>query len=418
MEADGREPGCGDEAFEKEYGLHRVICGDHTAAKHPTRAEQEKARRRGRGRTAREQLRTTVRTAVAVASSSEEFVHLLSQIDSVLTQVVYFPSGDVRGYKVALRGDTNAQGDPVWFSGSELAPDLSFPKVRERLDTIDSDADERLSRPTPNPWHQAAAEIERIPHHLDQADDEASQAQISALGEALDVLPLLAPEALRPHLHDAAAAFERATRSRIQVEHHQARTLRGAVRAILRQPAPKDGAALAMVLDAVVLAVIVVTRWHQLRHHDQQVTAARQALFHLQIAYDQAAAAPLAALAQGRPPQPAVDRYTRCVRRTVSGLAEQVIADPAFDALAAALSEAETAGHDPDHLLRQVVDRRALEDARHPARVLTWRIQRISASQKLGSRGPARSKGRPATAAATRATVFTPPQSTAQGRRR
>ncbi|MEU0896971.1 relaxase/mobilization nuclease domain-containing protein [Streptomyces massasporeus] len=366
-------------AIEKEYGLLQVVRGDRTAAKRTTRAEQEKARRAGQDKPARERLRTTVRTAVAAASSMEEFIHLLSHIDGVLVEVVYFPSGDVRGYKVAAEDTTTAGKEPVWFSGSELAPDLSFPKIRQRLENIDPQPVGQPGRRRPNPWHQATAAAERIPHHLDQDDDEASQTHLAAFGEALDTLPLLAPQALRPQLRAAATAFERATRSRIRAEHHHARALRGAVRAMVREPAPKDGAILAMFLDAAILVVTAAARWHQLRHHDQQVTAAHETLLHLQAAYDQAAAEPLAALAQRQPPQQAVERQIRRLRQVVPEHAEQVIEDPAFAALTTALAEAEAAGHDPERLLQQVADQRALKDARRPARVLTWRIQRLSA---------------------------------------
>ncbi|MFI2635074.1 relaxase/mobilization nuclease domain-containing protein [Streptomyces collinus] len=376
-------------AIEKEYGLLEVVRGDRTAAKRPTRAEQEKALRTGQDKTARERLRTTVRTAVAGASSIEEFVHLLSHIDGVLVEVVYFPSGDVRGYKVAAEDTTTAGKEPVWFSGSELAPDLSFPKIRARLENIDPQPAGQPGRRRPNPWHQATAAAERIPHHLDQADDEASQAHLAAFGEALDALPFLAPQALRPQLREAAIAFERATRSRIRAEHHHARALRGAVRAMVREPALKDGAILAMFLDAAILVVIAAARWHQLRHHDQQVAAAQQTLIHLQAAYGQAAAEPLAALAQRQPPQQAVERQIRRLRQVVPEHVEQVIEDPAFAALTAALAEAEAAGHDPQRLLQQVADQRALDDARRPARVLTWRIQRLSARPAPSARARA-----------------------------
>ncbi|MCK1796775.1 relaxase/mobilization nuclease domain-containing protein [Streptomyces sp. XM4193] len=366
-------------AIEKEYGLLQVVRGDRTAAKRPTRAEQEKARRAGQDKPARERLRATVRTAVAAASSMEEFVHLLSHIDGVLVEVVYFPSGDVRGYKVAAEDTTTAGKEPVWFSGSELAPDLSFPKIQARLENSDPQPIGQPGQRRPNPWYQATAAAERIPHHLDQADDEASQAHLAAFGEALDALPLLAPQILWPQLRTAATAFERAARSRIQAEHHHARALRGAVRAMVREPAPKDGAILAMFLDAAILVVIAAARWHELRHHDQQVAAAQQTLLHLQAAYDQAAAAPLAALAQRQPPQQAVERQIRRLRQVVPAHAEQVIQDPAFAALTTALAEAEAAGHDPEQLLQQIADQRALDDARRPARVLTWRIQRLSA---------------------------------------
>jgi hypothetical protein len=158
---------------------------------------------------------------------------------------------------------------------------------------------------------------------------------------------------------------------------------------MVREPAPKDGAILAMFLDAAILVVIAAARWHQLRHHDQQVAAARQSLLHLQAAYDQAAAAPLAALAQRRPPQQGVERQIGRLRQVVPEHAEQIIEDPAFAALTAALAEAEAAGHDPKRLLQQVADQRALDDARRPARVLTWRIQRLSARPAPSARARA-----------------------------
>ncbi|QEU93359.1 relaxase/mobilization nuclease domain-containing protein [Streptomyces kanamyceticus] len=362
-------------AVEKEYGLFQVVRGNRTAAKRPTRAEQEKAKRTGHDRTARERLRTTVRTAVAAATSTEEFIHLLQDTDGVLVDVKHFPSGDVRGYTVALQGDTNSKQEPIWYSGSALSPDLSFPKIRKRLEATEQQQSQRR----PNPWHQATAAAELIPHRLDHGDDAAAQAHLAAFGEALDVLPLLAPPHARSQLRRAAEAFERATRSRIQAEHQHARTLRGAVRAMVREPVPRDGTALAMFLDAAILVVIAAARWHQLRHHDQQVAAAQQTLLHLQDAYDQAVVAPLAVLAQHRPPRQVVERQILIIRQAVPAHAEQVLEDPAFSALAAVLADAERAGHDPEQLLQQAADQRVLDGARRPARVLTWRIERLSA---------------------------------------
>ncbi|MEU2601557.1 relaxase/mobilization nuclease domain-containing protein [Streptomyces hirsutus] len=401
-------------AIEKEYGLLQVVRGDRTAAKRPTRAEQEKARRNGQETTARERLRTTVRTAVAAASSIEEFVHLLSHTDGVLVEVVHFPSGDIRGYKVAAEDTTTADKKPVWFSGSELAPDLSLPKIQKRLENIDPHPAGQPGRHRSNPWRQATASTERIPRHLDQTDDKASQAHLAAFGEALDALPLLAPRALRPQLQEAATTFERATRSRIRAEHHHARALRSTVRAMLREPASRDGAVLAMFLDTAILVVIAAARWHQLRHHDQQVAAAHQTLLHLQAAYDQAAAAPLAALAQRRPPQHAVERHVRCVRQAVPEHAERVIDDPAFEALIAVLAEAESAGHDSEQLLRQAADQHALDDARSPARTLAWRMRRLSARPAPSARAraaQARSAAQRPNAPVHAATAVPAPQS-------
>ncbi|MFD4553466.1 relaxase/mobilization nuclease domain-containing protein [Streptomyces sp. NPDC058469] len=406
-------------AIEKEYGLFQVVRGDRTAAERPTRAEQEKARRAGHDKTARERLRTTVRTAVAAASAIEEFVDLLGHLDGVLVEVVHFPSGDVRGYKVAIADD--AQG-PIWYSGSKLAPDLSLPKIQERLASMGPQPTGQAGRRRPNPWHQATAAAERIPHHFDQPDDQASQGHLAAFGEALDALPLVTPQTVRHQLREAATAFERATRSRIRADHHHARALRGAVRAMLREPAPKDGAALAMFLDAAILVVIAAARWHQLRHHDQQVAAAHQTLVHLQAAYNQAAAVPLAALVQRRPPQQTVDRHIYYLRRAVPDHAEQVVEDPAFGALTAVLAEAEAAGHDPQQLLHQAADQRALDDADSLARVLTWRIQRLSARSVPSPRAraaQARSTAAQHTGASVPMTAVAPaPQHPAQARGR
>ncbi|MFF3273138.1 relaxase/mobilization nuclease domain-containing protein [Streptomyces chrestomyceticus] len=364
-------------AIEEEYGLQQVVRGDRTAAKRPTRAEQEKTRRNGHATTARECLRTTARTAVSVATSPEEFLGILTATDNVLVEIQRFPSGDLRGYKIALKGDTNAAGEPIWYSGSKLAPDLSFPQIRDRLTSANQPA-QATGPYRPDPWHQATAAAECIPGHLGQDDDAAAQAHISAFGEALDALPLLAPQEIRPQLRQAAAAFERATRSRTRAEHEHARALRGAIRAMRTQPAPRDGAMLAMFLDVAVVAVIAAGRWHHLRQHGQQVIATRQALVHLQAAYDQAAEVPLAALAHRKPPTSTVERFVALVYKAVPAHAEQVLDDPAWAPLATALADAEATGHEPATLLQQAADQRALHDTRSPARTLTWRIHRLT----------------------------------------
>lgn len=191
-----------------------------------------------------------------------------------------------------------------------VSPDAASPTRTASASSASTPATASM-QPTSQPgrrwpalWHQATAVLERIPHRLDQPDNQASQAHIAAFGEALDALPILTPQDIRPQLRDAATVFERATRSRFQAEHRHALALRGAVRAMLREPAPTDGAVLAMFLDAAILVVIAAARWHELRHHDQQVAAAHQTLLHLRAAYDQAAAAPW-------PPSPSAGRPSR-----------------------------------------------------------------------------------------------------------
>ncbi len=363
-------------AVEKEYGLRQVPRGDRTAAKRPTRPEQEKARRTGHTKTARERLRTAVRTAVTAATSTEEFFAVLEGAD-VLVDIQHFPSGDIRGYKVAFPDDTNAAGEPIWFSGSTLAPDLSYPKISERLMATGAAPTSRPSDRRRSAWQQVTDAAHQLPNVLDEADDAVGQAHITVLAEALDALPLIAPAAYRHQLAQAATAFERASRSRIRAQHQQAKATRRAIKAIVREPAPKDGALFAILLDALLLAVVAAQHWHRTRHHSQQAEGARQAAEHLRTAYRAAAVQPLAVIHQrGRRLAVAIQqRQTAHVRRALPHLAEQILTEPSWPALAATLAEAQKAGHDPAALLAEATRRRELDTATSISEVLVWRIR-------------------------------------------
>ncbi|MBI0294158.1 hypothetical protein JBE04_06605 [Streptomyces sp. PRKS01-29] len=213
----------------------------------------------------------------------------------------------------------------------------------------------------------------------------------------------VSPEDLRPQLQQAAITFERATRSGIRAQQDQARALRGAIRALRSTPATGDGTGLAMFLDVALLVVTAAARWHQLRQHDQQVTAAHQTLIHLRAAYEQAATAPLATLALRKPPAQTVDRLVRHIWETAPSHAQQILGDRGWDALTTVLTDAERLGHNPDALLQQAIQQRPLDDARHPAEVLAWRIRRL---------GERRAPSAQALAARARSAVVRPAQST------
>ena len=364
--------------IETDFGLRQVNRdrGTWPAAKRPTRAETEKAARNGRDRAVREQLRLMVRTALSHAHSVYEFLNLLADA-GLQVETRTLPSGDLNGYKVALPDDTTTTDfEPIWYSGSSLATDLSLPKIQERLAATEPADPQSAGRPRPNPWHQATATIDRIPHHLAQDDPAAASAHLVAFGEILYALPALAPSHLRAELRHAAFAFEYAVNTRARVDHQHARALRGALKTMRSHPA--DDGLVAMLVDAAILAVIAVHRRSALHQHDQQVAAARQTLLHLQAAYGQAAPVPLSRLAERKPPTDFTRRYAEHLRTALPAHAEQVLGGAAWDALAAVLADAERAGHDPATLLQQAAGQRPLDDARSPAEVLTWRIQRLS----------------------------------------
>ncbi|MFF4529442.1 relaxase/mobilization nuclease domain-containing protein [Streptomyces sp. NPDC001407] len=404
MREDGRKPRIHNDAgrsqeearrIEADFGLRRLNTGDGTAAQRPTSAERHKAGRQRREQTPREELRESVRRAVAGASTEAEFFDRLTA-SGLLVRTRIAPSGDLLGYTVALPGDRNKDGQPVFYSGSKLAPDLSLPRIRERLTPT---AKERVaapdsgeastihSQPTGPASARRAATTSIWDAALlldDQGDDGAAAAQLSAAGEVLDALAKTSAATTREELRLAARAFERASRSHIRAQHAEARALRKAAREIVYAGPSlgrgEDGAATAMVLSTLLLVVVAAARWHAQHQHAQQAAAARQTAEHLRAAYRSAARAPLTALRDRgrRLPKTTRARYETTVRTVLPHLAQTLMAERGWDALAATLSDAARAGADPAALLREVAGQRELDSAGSVSDVLVWRIRRIA----------------------------------------
>ncbi|MFF7473576.1 relaxase/mobilization nuclease domain-containing protein [Streptomyces sp. NPDC008092] len=372
--------------IEVDYGLRQLKPGDGTAAKRPTSKEHFKAKRLGQDTASRDVLRQRVRRAVAAAADEAEFFALL-EATGVAVRLKLGPSGDALGCNFALPGDTNDKGEPVFYSGSTLAPDLSLPRIRKRLATT---SPEPVRIRPGNPWLQATAAVERIPRHLTNGDDRTAQGQLVALGAALDLLPATAPAVLKVELEQAAAAFERATRSRIAADLDSARVLRRSVQVIWRdRPQDRDGAGFAMLLDVTLTAVAFAMHWHRTRRHAQQEAAAEQALLHLRGAYALVAEPVLTGLARRSPGLQTKRRFAHHLREAIPEHAERILDDPAWDALATVLAEAEAAGHNAATVIDQALGERALDDAHSPARALTWRIRRLGERHAPGPRAEA-----------------------------
>ncbi|MFF4673980.1 relaxase/mobilization nuclease domain-containing protein [Streptomyces sp. NPDC001279] len=376
---------------EKEMGLRRLKPGDGTAAQTPTSAERFKAERTGRPETPRETLREAVRQALAGAATEEEFFTRLREAGlRVKTRTA--PSGDAIGYNVALPGDRNRHGEPIWYPGSKLAPDLSLPKIRLRL----TDGTAEPSTPSVavgrTDWSPPARErrnatviAECSAALLERDEDGEAAAQLVGVGELLDAVAQTSPAATRAELAAAARAFERATRSHVRSERADTRALRSAARGIVQAGGAlgrgEDGGTTAMLVSALVLVTLAAARWHSARGHAQQAHASRQAAAHLRTAYRQAAATPMRVLHdQGRALPEAQRRTHEATLRAV--LAEEVVRAGGMatrtDALVATLAQAERAGHDSEALLRQAIDMRELDSADDVGDVLVWRLRRIA----------------------------------------
>ncbi|MET9059795.1 relaxase/mobilization nuclease domain-containing protein [Streptomyces antibioticus] len=376
--------------IEKEMGLRRLNAGDGTAAKNPTSAEKFKAERTGRPETSRETLREAVRQAVAGAHDEKEFFTRLREA-GLRVKLRHAPSGDALGYNVALPGDRNRHGEPVWYPGSKLAPDLSLPKIRLRLAdgtaerTTPSAASDRTDWSPPARERRSATGIaERAAVLLDGDDDEAA-AQLVGVGELLDAVAQTSPAATRAELAAAARAFERATRSHIRAERANTRALRSAARGIVQASGAlgrgEDGGTTAMLISTLVLVTLAAARWHSARGHAQQAHASRQAAEHLRAAYRQAAATPMRVLHDQGRALPEAQRRTHEATLRAALPEQDVGADGTpmkTDALVATLAQAEQAGHDTEALLQQAIDMRELDTAENVNDVLVWRLRRLA----------------------------------------
>jgi len=118
---------------EEWFGLRSTAPADRTAARRDTRAETERAIRRGWDEPPRARLRRDVCTAAAGARTEEEFFTGLARAGLLVRRRCSVKNpGEVTGYAVALPQHTTRDGQVVWYGGGKLAADLTLPKLRAR----------------------------------------------------------------------------------------------------------------------------------------------------------------------------------------------------------------------------------------------------------------------------------------------
>ncbi|MFD9278510.1 relaxase/mobilization nuclease domain-containing protein [Streptomyces mirabilis] len=381
VRADGRRPRTNRDGWraqrecrkiEAEFGLRRLKSGDLTAPRTPTGAERAKAERQGREQAAREWLREQAYAVAAAVRSIDEYFTVLRSLGIHVRPRIGPETGEVTGYSLAAPGDT-ANGEPVWYGGSKLAPDLSYNRLRERLPT-----QELADRPQPvadpaEPWHRAETAIRHAHAVLDSRGDAVAQGHLDAFGDTLHNLALASHGSHRAELQAAAQVFNRARRSAIRADHQGATALREAAKELAYAKHDPGGLAIALIFAALHLAR-AAAKWHEQRGHEQQAAAAEQAFRHLQAGYQEAAAPVLADLTRRAPRAATISRFEQDLRAALPDHADRILADPAWPALTTTLARAETAGHNPRRLLAEVAAQRELDTAGQPAEVLNWRI--------------------------------------------
>jgi hypothetical protein len=285
-------------AAEQTHGLVQTAPVDRTALPAATRAETEKASRRGMGEPARVWLRCAVRTAAVQSRTAETFVARLRE-QGMLVRPRRDPAGQFIGYAVAQPGDISPDGTPVWYAGRTLARDLSLPQLVHRWESAPAPPQQVPPEPIE---HASVGRAERAAAltNATTAADQAAQVLAAGQGDgggiahaAGDVLTALAqviPDtaattALREQLAGVAEVYDRAARTpgvgQPAVWDGAAQALRtaawqlAAVRALSVRGA--DAGNTAMLLAALAALAAEVAAYHQARARYAQALAARRA---------------------------------------------------------------------------------------------------------------------------------------------
>jgi len=325
---DGRRPAVRNDRYrvrdacraaEREYGLRSTSPADRTAPRYPTRAEKEKATRRGLDEAPRVTLRRAVAVAAASSATAEEFFACL-QAAGITVRPRYSTKnpGEVTGYAVALNGDVNKDGKPVWYSGGKLAADLTWPKLILHWHPARQVKDVRLT-PAERAalFDHAAKAAENATANIRAVGATSPGAAADAAQAAADTLHVAAAMLRNRPLREAADFYERAAREpfgRIPKPTPVGNQLRQAARimaAYAHLSGDRTNAWAIVIVRLAALAEAVA----ELRDAQQRAAQARAALTAARQLHTIRAAAP------ARPPaQPRI--------RTAAALAAQAFPGP------------------------------------------------------------------------------------------
>lgn len=281
---------------EKRLGLRQLQPADRTAARRPSRAEQEKARRNGRNVPPRTVLCREVSLIAAVSGTEREFfARLAARGLTVRLKRSPLRPGIVLGYAVGVPGDVTAAGGQILYGGYQLAPDLSLTRLRARWT-----ASPIVTGPDRTPPRQetltavdsglacsyAAAAVTNAVNDLQAAQrGDVADDITHATG---DVLLAASVASGSPELRQAAWVYQRAARppwARYPAPSPAGQALRAAARMLGQvrlRPGRGDGLLLALVKVLVVL-VAAVAEYRAARRQQFQAAAAVQTSARLKV---------------------------------------------------------------------------------------------------------------------------------------
>jgi hypothetical protein len=278
-------------AAEERYGLRRTAPGDRTAVRRPTRAENEKAQRRGWRETPRVTLKRAVSTAAAGASSEQEFFARLDGAGVLVRKRLSARNpAEVTGYAVALPGDAARHGGPVWFGGGKLAADLTLPKLRRRWEPARVTPEDKFTAPERNAlWELAARTAADAPAQIRSHAATSPADAADAAWAAADTLHAAAAALGSRILRQAADSYDRAARAqygRIPQTTPAGNRLRQAARLLAASAALGSDNTLAVMTLVTRLAALAeaVAQLRDVQQRATQADSARQAAERLRAA--------------------------------------------------------------------------------------------------------------------------------------
>lgn len=362
-------------------GLRQVGRAGGTAHRRPHPVEIHKAARHGRFTgdggvlTVRDELRRRVRAAAVAASSPEEFVTRLHG-DAVRVEFRYSEVNprEKTGVKFALASDATAAGGPVWYGGGKLAPDLTWPKLTARWATAPAAAGAEPAR--------VVAEAERIVRRATARMRRSGELEATVMGQAaadcMTAGAWLLDQTPDGRLVQAAERLEQATRQPRGDRLPSGPDVLGLhvlAQALFALQVGSDDDQERQTLKMMYALCVLADRVARLRDRQQR---SEQAV-HARAAADTVRNRRRRSLRErGRRLTPADRaRYAATVGEVLPNRAVQILAEPAWEALAAALHTAEASGADPREALRAVARWRELGTASSASGTLVWRLHRL-----------------------------------------
>ncbi len=277
-------------AAEDRYGLTSTGAADHTATPRPTRAENEKASRlRAAGQrqtdvAIRIRLRRQVSSAAAAARNWDEFLEYLALANATV-RVRQGHHGRILGYSVTDASDPacrTASGDPLYFAGGKLGPDLTYSKFMIRWKSEETTVPASVQGIVDEVVLPARERMRlRGPLNKTEFGQEALQGIAHATGDMLLALVVVADADRVPLLIDAWETYARAGRvpeqilpRRWAVVSRDLRTVaKQLIRAGVRNPARQRATPSQFIALLIAVAALVaeIAAWHEA--HQRHVAA-------------------------------------------------------------------------------------------------------------------------------------------------